>query len=183
MLRPQALACLVVLATATPPAVSPIHALSVASEFATHYSVTAEDPNGKALTYQWRLIPPTADPACNHFSSSGNTAVWHHGDHDGCDHNVQVAQGYPGTVVLVVTDGDFSCTATYFGTITGNGPAVACAPLASTPSATATPTAAASPATAGIPAWQIAIAILVFLAVAGGVGWFFLSSSTAKRSP
>ncbi len=182
MLRPQALACLVVLATATPPAVSPIHALSVASESATHYSVTAEDPNGKTLTYQWRLIPPTADHACNHFSSSGNTAVWHHGDQDGCDHNLQVAQGYAGTVILVVTDGDFSCTATYFGTITGDGPPAACTPLApATPSATATPTSSPGPAAAGIPAWQIAVAIVVFLAVAGGVGWFFLSSSTAAR--
>ncbi len=172
---------LLLAASPAPPPVSPIHAESVASELATHYTVTAEDTSGRALTYQWRLIPPTADPTCNHFSGTGNAAVWHHGDQDGCDHNLQVAQGYAGTVILVVTDGDFSCTATYFGTITGDGPPAACTPLApATPSATATPTSSPGPAAAGIPAWQIAVAIVVFLAVAGGVGWFFLSSTAAR---
>jgi len=173
---------LLLAASPAPPTLTSIHAELVESEFATHYTVTAEDPSGKALTYQWRLIPPTADPGCNHFSATGNSAVWRHGDQDGCKHNVQVAQGHPGTVVLVVTDGNFSCTATYFGTVTGDGPAAACTPLApATPSAAATPTAAAGPAANGIPPWQIAIAIAVFLAVAGAVGWFLVSSPTRVR--
>jgi len=165
-------------AAATPPSISPIHAEFVPSEFATHYTVTAQDPNAKALSYQWRLIPPTADPACNHFSATGDTAIWQNGDQDGCNHNVQVAQGHPGTVIVVVSDGEYSCTATYFGTVTGNGPAAACSLLIqATPSAVAPtlPADAGAHANAGIPAGQIVVAILVFLAVAGGVGWFLLA--------
>lgn len=165
---------------ASAPTVSPIQATFVQSEFATHYVVTAEDPNGKTLTYQWRLIPPTADPNCNHFSASGNQAIWHHGDQDGCNHNVQVAQGHPGTVIVNVTDGQFTCTATYFGTVTGTGTAPQCTALTqATPTGGATPSAAAPPQSTGVPVWQIVVGVLVFLAVLGGVGWFLL----ARRDP
>src|SRR5205814_9794816 len=96
------------------------------------------------------------------------------------NHNVQVPQGHPGTVVVVVSDGEFSCTATYFGTVTGSGPASQCSVLTqATPSAAATPSSAGAPPATGIPAWQIAVALLVFLAVLGGVGWFLLS----RRDP
>jgi hypothetical protein len=173
---------LLAIAAAPPPlTVSNISANFVQAEFATHYTVTAQSP-GAALTYQWRLIPPTADPGCNHFSTTGNTAVWHHGDQDGCNHNVQVAQGHPGTVIVTVSNGGFSCTSTYFGTITGEGPVPQCTALNPiTPSAGVTPTAAAAAhQPTGIPAWQIGVAVLVFLAVAGTVGYFLIA---ARRDP
>ena len=171
---------LLIAAGAAPPAVSPIHAQLVESEFATHYTVTAQDPSGKTLTYQWRLIPPTTDAGCNHFSATGNTAVWHHGDQDGCNHNVQVARGHPGTVIVVVSDGSTSCTATYFGTVPGDGPAPQCGPFDQ-----ATPAAVTSPgvvpaAPHGIPPWQVIVAVVVFLAVAGGVGWFLIARLTRE---
>ena len=161
----------------TPPAVSPIHALFIESASATHYTVTAQEPNGGGqLTYQWRLIPPTADPGCNHFSATGNTAVWQHGDQDGCNHQVQVSQGHPGTVIVTISDGAFICSATYFGTNSGIGPAPACSPVnRSIPSATAAPSAQSGFESQGAPAWQIFVAIAVFLAVTGGLGWFLLS--------
>jgi hypothetical protein len=163
-------------AGATAPTVSPVRATAVQAEFATHYAVTAEDPSGKSLTYQWRLIPPTADPGCNHLSATGATAVWHHGDQDGCNHNVQAAQGHPGTVIVVVSDGEFSCTATYFGTNTGSGTAPQCVALTlASPAATAAPTIAPALASSGFPLWQIVVGILVFVGVAGGVGWFLLA--------
>jgi hypothetical protein len=166
--------------TAQPLTVGQIQATFVESESATLYTISASSP-GASLTYQWRLIPPSGDPTCNKFHSSGNTAAWHHGDLDGCNHKVQVAQGHPGTVIVTVSNGGFTCTATYFGTISGRGPLPQCGPFDQATPTAVTTAPGAPPDSHGIPAWQVAVAVVVFLAVGSAVGWFALTRG-AKSS-
>jgi hypothetical protein len=104
----------------TPPVLSKMHAHFVESEKATHYTV---EVTGTTATpaYNWALQPPMDDPTCNKFevTSAGNEAIWHHADTDGCHHNgIQ----HDGTIVVVVLVAGWKCTATYFGTLDGDGP-------------------------------------------------------------
>jgi hypothetical protein len=95
----------------------------VQSEFATHYKVQATDTAGRALAWSWVLEPPSDDPGCNnHGVLSGADAqfVWHHGDNDGCNHAKEGPTGHLGTVEVTVSDGLWSCVASFFGT-QGNG--------------------------------------------------------------
>lgn len=112
----------------TPPKVTPIAATFVQQDFATYYVATATDKDGDTLTYTWSLKPPKADPGCSAFAVQPATqAVWHHGDQDGCNHQIYGARGHPGIITLKVTDGTFTCTETYFG----RSPARASSPTAS----------------------------------------------------
>ena len=95
------------------------------SEFATHYTVTAQSLSGTP-TISWRLRPPANDRDCNHFSGSGNEAVWHHGDQDSCDHAKETQLGHTGTVSVEVTDTRWICQAEYYGTMSGTGPSPFC---------------------------------------------------------
>jgi PKD repeat protein len=105
-----------------PPKVTPIAATFVQQDFATYYRASATDPDGDNLVYAWSLKPPKADPGCSSFASpSAGEAVWKHGDQDGCNHQIYYNRGHPGIVTLKVTDGTFTCTETYFGTLTGKG--------------------------------------------------------------
>lgn len=160
----------------TPPSVGPINALFAPAEFATHYSVTATDAGGLPLTYRWSLVPPAADPGCNHFSAQpDHSAIWKHGDQDGCNHLVQGPQGHLGTVSLLVTDGRYDCTATYFGTNTGTGAPAACTALSqTTPSPAASPANTTHAASGGLPGWLLIVGIAV-LAGLGVLGWFLVS--------
>src|SRR5665213_3119584 len=93
-----------------PPKVTPLAAKFVQADFATYYSASATDPDGDTLTYTWSLKPPKADAGCKLFSTPTPTsAVWKHGDRDGCNHNIYGARGHPGIITLKVTDGTFTC--------------------------------------------------------------------------
>ena len=145
-----------------------VQARFVQAEFATYYHVAASGGSGK-YRYQWALAPPSGDPGCNHFGPLPNdptTAIWHHGDQDGCDHNVQVSgKGHPGTVAVVVGDGSHSCSASYFGTETGTGSAADCS--AGSRSATGVALAAEPK---GPPLLPIAAALIAAGAlIAGGI--------------
>ncbi|MER3410830.1 MAG: hypothetical protein C4306_12340, partial [Thermoleophilia bacterium] len=106
-----------------PPTLSPISAQFDANARATSYTVTAASSSGRALAYDWSLKPPADDPSCSEFfvtPGQPNRAVWLHGDDNGCHHaGIQ----HEGDVTVVVSDGLFSCTATYHGTLSGTGPA------------------------------------------------------------
>ena len=81
------------------------------------------------MHYEWSLKPPFVDRNCDSFAQvdlNPASAVWHHGDEDGCDHSKMGLQGHPGTVTVTITVPPFSCTATFTGTETGDGPAAAC---------------------------------------------------------
>lgn len=132
-----------------PLSLSAITAAFVPAEFATHYTVTAVDREKRKLTYKWGLtlelvdaagatppgVPPGAgvgaavDQGCdNHGVLSSNTPefVWHHGDQDGCNHDKQGPSGHQGLITVTVSDGVWSCTATYKGTNDGTGQAAVC---------------------------------------------------------
>ncbi|HSX22238.1 MAG TPA: PKD domain-containing protein, partial [Gaiellaceae bacterium] len=71
---------------------------------------------------------------CNKFATVLPTsAIWHHGDFDGCNHAVQGPRGHKGIVHFYVSDGTWICTEQYDGTITGTGGAGACLKAAPPP--------------------------------------------------
>jgi hypothetical protein len=81
-------------------------------EFSTHFTVTAQDPDGESLTYTWSKTNPCGDW---NPGGSANEYIWHHPDSDlpgFCpDQNI-----HPGDIVVVVTDGHgASQTVTYKG--------------------------------------------------------------------
>ncbi|MHB8644051.1 MAG: hypothetical protein ACYDA3_14335 [Gaiellaceae bacterium] len=113
-------------AAATPtvapaPKLTPVHAEFVEAQRETVYTISAT--GGGAATYSWQLTPPKGNPGCNRFapvSGKPNEAVWHHADTDGCTHT---DFQHEGLVTVTVTTADWKCTATFFGTLTKNGPA------------------------------------------------------------
>ena len=135
-------------AAVSPLTVSPLKATFAPAEFATHYSVIAREPGAK-LTYKWTLTlevvdakgaaDPTqpgafaaVDSGCNNrglLSSTATTFVWHHGGTpaDHCDHSKMGPSGHQGLITVVVSDGTWSCTASYKGTNDGTGAAATCA--------------------------------------------------------
>ena len=144
-------AALTAAATATgaggsPLSLTPVKAAFVASEFATHYTVVAKEPGAK-LTYKWTLklqlvdnagatgeagAKAAVDAKCTNrgvLSSAATSFVWHHGSspQDHCDHAKMGPSGHEGLITVVVSDGTWSCTATYKGTNDGTGAAATCA--------------------------------------------------------
>ena len=114
--------------TTAPPSLSPITATFVQSAYSTYYEIKATNPAG--LSYQWSVSIPT-DPGCaagfKGHTPSPNGASWYHQDekeggpcnHSGADYSP--AFGHPGTVTVIVTSPEWSCTASYHGTLTGTG--------------------------------------------------------------
>ena len=94
--------------------------------------------------------------------------MWKHGDQDGCNHQIYYNRGHPGIVTLKVTDGTFTCTETYFGTLTGKGLFADCKRTAKpTPRAEAgSRAAAATTAAAGTAAATTVAAVAVAVAAA-----------------
>lgn len=115
------------------PRLTPIEATFDPTAFATTYTASASDPDGDKLSFRWSLTPPAVDPKCNKFSQLSVTkAIWHHGDQDRCNHAAQGPRGHRGTVNFTASDGTWTCTETYDGTISGGGPAnTACTQQAS----------------------------------------------------
>ena len=114
--------------TSPPPAptLQPIHAFFDQSTFSTTYT---ESASGGNLTYAWSVSIPT-DPGCAAGFKAGspqpNQATWYHADRgEGgpCSHADYDASGagHPGTVTVTVSDGYWSCAATYRGTQGGDG--------------------------------------------------------------
>jgi len=111
----------------TPPKLTPIQATFVQKAFATNYTASATDADGDKLKLSWQLSAPAADPKCNKFATLSPTkAIWHHGDQDGCNHAVQGPRGHRGVVRFFVSDGLWTCTEIYDGTITGAGGGAGC---------------------------------------------------------
>jgi len=109
--------------------VGPIQATFDQAAFATTYSVQVSGNVG-STTYQWSLQAPAADPTCRKFGvvpTDPRTAIWHHGDQDGCNHAVEGPNGHQGVVTVVISDSSGRrCTATYAGTNTGTGNPAMC---------------------------------------------------------
>ena len=114
-------------ADTTPPVVTPITARFIQSNFATNYVASARDADGDKLTTSWSLATPAKDPKCKSFRvASPTTAVWQHGDKDGCNHAITGPIGHPGTVTYKAADRTWTCTATYVGTVSGVGKPATC---------------------------------------------------------
>ena len=141
------------LRTANPPqpALKPIHAVFTPSPVPgcsppACTTVYTENATGEGLTYRWTVAIP-ADPSCaNGFQPNKpqqDQATWYHADvaeggscnHTGTTYDAS-GRGHPGTVVVHVSNTNWSCAATYYGTQgdgvpVGDGPAPqACEPKA-----------------------------------------------------
>jgi peptide/nickel transport system substrate-binding protein len=108
------------------PVLTPISADFVQALFHTVYT---ENASGSGLTYKWSVSIPL-DPECAAGFMPGSPrldqATWYHADvsiggpcnHSGRDYGLL---GHPGTVTVVVSNAQWSCTATIYGTITETG--------------------------------------------------------------
>jgi hypothetical protein len=121
---------------AAEPDLKPIHAVFTPAQLGqacappSCQTVYTEDAGGVGLSYQWAVSIP-ADPACaagfQPNTPQANQATWYHADvsegghcnHSGTTYDPN-GRGHPGTVVVVVSNSAWTCTATYFGT-QGNG--------------------------------------------------------------
>ncbi len=110
-----------------PPVLSPIHADFSQATFTTTYTVTAPGVDG--ATYRWSVSIPPDPPCAGGFrgnSPAAHQAAWFHKDAaEGgiCNHggSLDGPRGHPGTVTVTVSNATWNCTATYTGTITGDG--------------------------------------------------------------
>ena len=76
------------------------------------------EPKDVAPTYEWTLKPAAGDPGCSEFKRGIETAQWLHGNkNSSCAHHA--SSGHSGTVTVVVTQGPWTCTASYEGTQSG----------------------------------------------------------------
>jgi hypothetical protein len=74
----------------------------------TTYTVTAADPDGDKLTYNWSKRQP--EKPCGVFLSAGRVATWDHpGEQQGgdCPH---AEDFHEGTIAVIVSDGKATCT-------------------------------------------------------------------------
>lgn len=103
------------------PAMLPVTAQFVEAERATFYTVSLEQGGEPVTAYRWSLTTPPGNPTCNKFApvpGKPSEAVWHHADTDGCSHNgIQ----HDGTVHVDVVSAHWSCTESFFGTLTRSG--------------------------------------------------------------
>ncbi|MDE3097622.1 MAG: PKD domain-containing protein [Chloroflexota bacterium] len=114
-------------AATAPPKLAPIRATFDQAAFATVYTASATDADGDTLSMSWTFAAPTQDTGCKDFQVLSPTkAVWHHGDQDGCNHGLMGPRGHKGMVHWFVSDGAWTCTEAYDGTITGTGSRPAC---------------------------------------------------------
>ena len=103
------------------PSMLPVAARFVEADRATIYTVSLEQGGEPVTAYRWSLTTPPGNPTCNRFAAvpgKPSEAVWHHADTDGCTHNgIQ----HDGTVHVTAVSAHWSCTESFFGTLTRSG--------------------------------------------------------------
>ena len=103
------------------PIVLPVKAAFDPNQRATFYTVGVQQGGEEVTAYRWSLTTPPGNPTCNQFApvpGKPNEAVWHHADTDGCTHNgIQ----HDGTVHVTLLTAHWSCTESFFGTLTRTG--------------------------------------------------------------
>jgi hypothetical protein len=103
--------------------VLPVKAAFDPNQRATFYTVGVQQGGEDVTAYRWSLTTPPGNPTCNKFApipGKPNEAVWHHADTDGCSHNgIQ----HDGTVHVTLVTAHWSCTESFFGTLTHTGSA------------------------------------------------------------
>lgn len=106
-----------------PPDLKPLQAEFMPAQSQTTYTQRATNPDGRDLRYHWTLVEHN-DFTCINFEPNRpreNQAIWHHGDNQGCSHNLEGPRGHVGTITVVVRDGKFECVAIYDGSRGPNG--------------------------------------------------------------
>ncbi|HKT44251.1 MAG TPA: hypothetical protein VJQ85_05575 [Gaiellaceae bacterium] len=103
------------------PSLLPVKAAFDPTRRATFYTVGVEQGGEPVTSYRWTLTTPPGNPTCDKFAAvpgKPNEAVWHHAGTDGCTHNgIQ----HDGTVHVAVLTSHWSCTESFFGTLTRTG--------------------------------------------------------------
>ena len=103
------------------PSLLPVKAVFSEAQRATFYTVGIQQGGEPVVSYTWSLTTPPGNPTCNKFApvpGNPSEAVWHHAGTDGCTHNgIQ----HDGTVHVTVRSAHWSCTESFFGTLTRTG--------------------------------------------------------------
>lgn len=103
------------------PNLLPVKAVFDPNRRATFYTIGVEQGGEPVVSYRWTLTTPPGNPTCDTFApipGKPNEAVWHHAATDGCTHDgIQ----HDGTVHVAVLTAHWSCTESFFGTLTRTG--------------------------------------------------------------
>jgi hypothetical protein len=122
------------------PAVT-IHAQFISAESATHYTaIVTNVPLGDVpVVVFWKLTlmqidsNGKVDPPCNKTENGSVSTefIWHHGNTDGCNHDLEGLHGHQGRITVKIHLKDWDCLATYDGStgVPPDGPTRLCTPL------------------------------------------------------
>jgi hypothetical protein len=109
-----------------PPTNAPITAVFDPTNTQTVYTWGLTPRPGSIIEYRW-VFAELNDPTCNQFEANKplkNQAIWHHGDTQGpCNHAVEGPNGHQGVIGVTSADNYYLCSAVFFGSNTGAGPA------------------------------------------------------------
>ncbi len=106
------------------PQLKPIVAVFDPDKRQTVYTEKATGPDERPLSYEWTLVEHN-DATCVLFEPNvpaDDSATWHHGDDQGCDHSLEGSNGHVGTITVIVRNAAWACVAFYNGSNSGQGP-------------------------------------------------------------
>jgi hypothetical protein len=111
---------------ALPPTNAPITAEFDQANTRTVYTWGLTPRPGSLIEFRW-VFTQLNDPPCNQFQANTpqrGKATYNHGDAQGpCNHALEGSNGHQAVIGVTSADNYYLCSAGYFGSSTGTGPA------------------------------------------------------------